>query len=303
MYEKVRSLAAQISAWAWPLKFIVGATISAFAGGGVLTFLLQNAAYSYALTYGFRPPVEGVPYVGAMVTFGSVSLLLIGATLSIFFIVMTREIMIRLIDRVDESMPHIPSALRPITLFRSLASWKAIVLIVALSAFITTIQIYANAFDPPKTEICAWPLLLCTPEEKNSIFILAMYFVTGVIILTMLWRPSLVWLGTALVVTLYYLWIGLSVLPADGYARLLRTTGFGGGLKVTLELSDSGSGGRYIIDTNLLIRSATHVIVYDEKRKYIDEYPLSNVWMISNMQGGLHELAFTLPPKANLLQR
>ena len=65
----------------WPVKLIAGAVVSAVTGGGLLTFLMENAAYWFALTYGFRPPVEGVPYVGAMVSIGSLIGLLIGVVL------------------------------------------------------------------------------------------------------------------------------------------------------------------------------------------------------------------------------
>jgi hypothetical protein len=302
MYSKIRSLISWISTLAWPAKLAIGAFVGAATAGGVLTFLLQNAAYGFALTYGFRPPVEGVPYVAAIVGVTSLVLPLAGAVLAVVITIiarMTPQIMEGM-DKVGGRNPQRPSV---VAAFRTITPREALVVIPILSTLIAGAwSLLPAPRSSPIPDVCSWPLLLCSNDVTASLPFGALLFICAVILLTVLWRPNLVFFGAAGIVLLYYGIVAVNVLPAEGYGRLLRLTDFGGGLGVVIELTDeSGNGSRQTVNANLLMRSASSIVVYDDKRETIDEYPLARVWKVSHKQGGLKRLAFRLPPTTSLL--
>lgn len=306
MTSKLRALWNSISTWGWPAKFLAGATISAFAGGGVLSFLLQNAAYSFALTYGFRPPVEGIPYLAPLVTFASIALLLLAAILALTITVMVKHLVIRLLEWSDSKEAGLSGTPTFLSAVRSLPPWKALPAIGAFSAITFTFHEFllpTGLFYP--LEICAWPLLLCLPDDGQGgqfVSIVLGSFVSTMIGL-MIWRPTLVWIGTFVIVALYYFWIAAAVLPADGYGRLLRMTGFGGGIQVTIHFDEKAGAASRPIEAYLLMRSSTHTFVYSPEESRIREYPLSSILQISHRQGGLHSLRSLLPPTTSLMHR
>ncbi|MFY1862145.1 hypothetical protein ACOTB5_29975 [Achromobacter xylosoxidans] len=63
--------------WSLPAKLLVTAIVG-LLGGGFLGYNAEYATYNYAIQYGFRTPIEGIPYLRAAVTFGSFFLLLSG---------------------------------------------------------------------------------------------------------------------------------------------------------------------------------------------------------------------------------
>ncbi len=298
----IQDILKTVSAWAWPAKFLFGAVVTSLAGGGVLTFLLQNAAYSFALTYGFRPPVEGVPYLAPMVTFASVALLILGALLSTVFIFGVRITGSEFFAWINRRNPALLEGWNPHASIQAARPLVAIPLIVAFSAAFTGIEMWLLPTSWKETDICAWPLLLCSPDGGVGTFSAMLSFGIGLIILTVIWRPPLVWVGTLLFVSTYYAWIGLSVLPADGYGRLLRTTGFGGGLPIRLDMSESdlASTSRTAF---LLMRTSTSLIVLDSETRSIDEYALERIVRIRHATGGLHTLPPEVPKQVNLMQR
>jgi len=64
--------------WSLPIKLAVGAIVG-LIGGGFLGYNAEYATYNYAIQYGVRAPIEGIPYLKAAVTFGSFFLLLTGS--------------------------------------------------------------------------------------------------------------------------------------------------------------------------------------------------------------------------------
>jgi hypothetical protein len=291
MFERLKRLATEVGTWSWPLKFLVGALVSVFAGTGILGFFLENAAYAYALAYGFRPPVEGIPYLRALIGFANVALLVIAAVISAFVMVAVKRL---LIDQVDKDLAG------PIRKFRALPTLKAIGFIAIGAAALMLVQMaVAWVNSPPPGTMCVWPLLVCAPKPGFSLPYLSYAFIAGFSILSMIWRPSLVWWGTAGLILGYFAWVGINVLPPDGYARLLRNTGFGGGIHVTVELTNRREPeAREQMAGNLLLRSTHTLILFDPARNEVIEYPMERVLRISHSAGGLHMLPTTLPKRA-----
>ncbi|MEJ6022037.1 hypothetical protein [Ramlibacter sp. PS4R-6] len=304
MLDRITALIDRLAAWSWPVKFAVGASVSAFAGGGVLAFLLQNAAYNFSLTFGFRPAVEGIPYLSALVTFSSVSLLVIAALVSLVVTVAGKYFLLNFIDWLEARTQRFqPQTWSPIPWLRGLRFWPAMAVLLPLNVLLVLTETAVLPRFAQLDATCAWPLLLCTHEEFRGPEWFAISFAVGFFILIMLWRPALVWLATLGLVAIYYAWIGANVLPADGYGRLLRMTGFGGGVKVTVEVIENENKPPRILESYLLLRSSTSVFLFDPTSKRIEEYQLGTVLRLAHTEGGLHELPYSLPRKANLMQR
>ncbi|WOB06871.1 hypothetical protein [Piscinibacter gummiphilus] len=301
MISRFTQLFRTVMAWGWPAKFLIGAAISAFAGGSVLGFLLQNAAYYFALAHGFRPPVEGIPYLVAMVTFGSISLMILAAMLAAASIVVMRDIGLKAIEWIDSFGRKVRPGRSIVERFRALSATAILLIALSFSAATAVADEWLRPMLAPY-QLCAWPILLCPSHDGLSLFLRLQSFAIGVIVVFMVWRPSLVWLGTALLVASQYVWIAASVLPIEGYARLLRLTGFGGGIHVSAEIQAEEAPPR-TIDGYLLMRSTSHIFLYLPNSEEIAEYPLAAVVQLRNRSGGLNALPFRLPREAQLRQK
>jgi hypothetical protein len=294
--EQAKKLGEALSAagaWSWPIKFILGAALSAVAGGGVLSFLVEHAMYAYAMSYGVRPPVEGVPYLAALVSFTSVAMLLLGAAMAVLIVVLVQQIQRRF-------APGEPLVRR----LEQLKGWKAAAFVLVAAAILTAIEIALSRYAAKSTGICVWPLFACRTERDGDAAWSLVTFAFALPLAVMIWRRSWVWWCTGAFVSIYYAWLGLMVLPPEGYARLLRNTGFGGGIAVTLDLKDSSrpTGSRQL-ETHLVLRSASHIVVYNPESGRISEYPMSDVQQVAYAHGGLSDLPTKLPPRAQALSR
>jgi len=300
--QKLESALHAINAWSWPAKFLLGAAVSAFAGGGFLGFAIQNAAYYYALHFGFRPPVEGVPYLTAMVTVGSISLMLLSALIAASVIWSVRKISTTSSAMLARKQGH-RAPLGLLTQIQSMKFVYALPLLLLISTGISFVEVQLLAAWGNHIQLCSWPLLLCSNQPRDSLPSLVGLLAINMIIGLMIWRPSMVWVGTLALVGSQYAAIASAALPPDGYARLLRMTGFGGGIEVSLELNSLDAGAPVLIDANLLMRSSAHVYLYSPDLGVIREYPLSSIRQIRYKHGGLDSLQFTLPPPARSTNR
>jgi len=280
---------------ALPAKFLISTFVASLAGGGIITFLIQNAAYNYALTYGFRPPFESIPYILPIVTFTSVFLLLFGFLLTAIVIASAKAITSGAI-RNDKSYDEFISDIR------SMRARYAIPTILILSIISAALKVYIlpSLFGVQK-QTCMWPLILCASDGGVGLDSAMISFCVSVIFLIIVWRPGFTVFGVFILVGSYYSWIGSAVLPAEGYARLLRTIGFGGGTLVSLEISTTESNTTKK-DSYLLIRTSDHIIVYEDDIKQIQEYPTSKISRITHNVGGLQKLPYLLPERSNYLQ-
>lgn len=87
-YDRFRSYLIRIMPFGLPLKLLFGSLLTILGGAGFLGYISDYATYWYAMQAGFRTPLEGVPYLKAAVTFGSIFLLLTGGFLFALSIIM-----------------------------------------------------------------------------------------------------------------------------------------------------------------------------------------------------------------------
>lgn len=70
-YEKVKNKIDQSIGY----KLLISSFLGAVGGAGFMGFISEYATYIYALNYGIRLPVEGVPYLKIAITTSSFMLL------------------------------------------------------------------------------------------------------------------------------------------------------------------------------------------------------------------------------------
>jgi len=289
LVDRLRTSARSLADWSWPAKFLVGAAVAALAGGGVLSFMLETATHTFALSYGFRPPVEGLPYLRTLVTLGSVILLLCAALFATLFIGAVGGIV-----RVASGGKH------PL---HAIATWKAVLFSLTVCAAASLLVWYGTT-ERWHGIYCMWPLVSCDRDSREvwQAFVASMF--VNVPLMLVIFRPHWAWM-LALAWTLwYYAGLALSILPPDGYARLLRATGFGGGTPAHISFlaGDTGCASQSFTGF-LLLRTTDTFVLYDPPNARISEVPARCVLTISYSAGGLSSLPFQLPPKNQILTR
>ena len=300
LQARLNSLALFVSNWGWPAKFLLGAAVSSFAGGSLLGFLLQYAAYYFALSYGLRPPVEGVPYLVAMVTFGSIFLLL-GAGIMAFSVAVLRHHFLPSFEWLAQKLtPFGETNLAQD--FRSTSPLVVVAIVLSISALTIWVALHTSPSLSMTQELCAWPIMLCLSQSDLGFVPLTFYGIM-IIFALMIWRPSLVWLGALSSAALLYISIAANILPPDGYARLLRMTGFGGGIQVEVELQPTDSSPKTTARANLLMRSNTTLFLYFPTEGLIREYPITGIRGLQHREGGLHALPVSLPALTKVMWR
>lgn len=272
--------------WVWPAKFLIGAALSIVAGGGVLSFLLENATHLYALTYGFRPPVEGLPYLRTLVASANAIMLMLAAVIALMFIGVLGSIARRMTDLTALSWRW--------ALFWSLVG----------TLLLSTLMYFSGRSGGPLGPYCGWPLLYCEPEPGLSIAYVAFSLAIGFPALLTMFKPAIAWMSAAAAIAAYYVWIGSNILPPDEYARLLRATGFGGGMSIEIEAHATDTGcPSLMLAGQLLLRTTEHLIVYSPAANRVDEYPMRCMARISYGGGGMSSLSYKLPPPNPPIER
>lgn len=280
--------------WVWPVKFLVGAVLSVIAGGGVLSFLLENATHLYALTYGFRPPVEGLPYLRTLVSSGSAILLLLAASIAALLMGIfggMARMMARHGDKVAIDLTKVKL-------------WIAILISLSGWLLLSTLLYFGEKTRGSLGQYCGWPLLHCDPKPNFSLGYLAYSLAILFPMFFMMFRPAFAWVATTGAIAAYYVWVSSNILPPDEYARLLRSTGFGGGMSVAVETRQSDAGCASLTLTGyLLLRTTENLIVYESPSERIHEVPVRCVGKISYGTGGMSSLDYKLPRVNPLIER
>jgi hypothetical protein len=289
------SALASVASWAWPIKFFVGAVLSVIAGGGVLTVLLENATHIYALAYGFRPPVEGLPYLRTLVSSGSAVLLILAATFA--------ALILGFLGGMARKMakPNGDSTIN----FSTFKLWKSILLALLLALLVAGLVLLGARNRGPEGPFCSWPLIPCDDiQPALSLGYLAFSLGIAFPMMFMLFRPNFAWVATSGAIAAYYVWVGSNILPPEGYARLLRSTGFGGGIHVAVVVGASDSScDPKTFAANLLLRTNDTVILFEPGAARIHEFPVRCVAQMSYGSGGLSSLEYKLPPRNQLIER
>lgn len=300
--SRFQNLVARLRAfipWSLPLKLVLSAVLGVLGGAGLLGYLSEYATYNYAIYYGIRPPLEGIPYLRPAVAFGSLFLLSSGAlvffgitmalrSIAWYFDVLPKlsALPLRFLGRdAKRSELHIG---RWLTQLRSRPLWQ----LVAASLTFATLGVMA---------LLALDHYRGTPKSnaelpKAIVFVLVYLFAVGMAVL----RPSSAWWTAILVTVAYFATCVYLLFSPQKYSDFLRILGYGGGLTVRIEVANSHTDSAIERSPQqLMLRTNEAFILYDRKTSTFSEIPKEEVRRIVHDPGGMGNLPFALPEKVN----
>lgn len=296
--ERLQHLVEKYGGLALPARMAIGAMVSLVAGTG-LGFFAEYAAYSWAIYYGIRPPLEGIPYLKLAVTTLTVTILLGGAL--VFGLV---QAACGYVIGSFESYVEKVSTVEKITarFFPSLAGQNVVTIAVARvrevrssiavpgAAVVALLSITPALFVTTKQEMSALPLGRWLEFAALSLLI---FFA-----LILAWRPAArAWIAIAAV--LFFVVSGpLALFNVHVYGELLRSLGYGGGLSVAVavveEKSDLNTKTRIV--GSLLLRTTSALLIYQPAEGRVREIPLSQVIYVDHSAVPIRDRRLALPP-------
>lgn len=281
--------------WTVPLKLIFGAILGALGSAGLLGYLSELATYSYSIHYGIRPPVEGIPYLRAAVTYGSFFLLTSAALIFGSSVALIKSFIEYLDNTIQKARgvisliaepPKVPLS-QDITNILSKRPTKQILFmsIAVAVAFAAVGYISATAinFVDQKAQI------------SPTMFALTMGSYGLITALAISRKGAIWWIATAATIAYFTAWLIVLFSPTK-YSQFLRMVGYGGGIQVVIELRDPDHTSSFSRRScYLMIRSTDAIIVYSDSDRRIIEIPRDQVRSISHDSDGLPYLPYKLP--------
>ena len=281
------------------IETLLGGLLGALGGAGFLGFLSEYATYNYAIHYGFRPPLEGIPYLKATVTLGSFLLLITGAVVFLLSLLIVRLVVwslefwlswsFRLTKRLMKARNSPLDRYR--TVFERLShrpAWQVLLvaLIVAAVTGVFTYFEFRLLFEyGPRQNTKLMPVTI----------VLAAAAYTFILTLAMTYRKAIWWLGGIATFGYFVAWLWMLFSPS-WYANFLRTVGYGGGLPIAVELRDpQHAGNSDPIKCFLLLRTTEALLILPVTGQEVVEIPRDQVRMIRHDGGGLRLLPYRLP--------
>lgn len=286
LWNKIRESLQRALGQSIQVRILLSVTVAILVGSGALGVISEFATYSYAIAYGFRPPVEGIPYLQATVMLLSI-IILVGGMAGVAIVYSLAKMMVIPFEApkyVFSKIRRLPTEMSVVDVLERMRE-RPTKHVVGMSAFSSTLAggLFTVAFWVGG-EINAWwqSVALFLGVTGGAFFMYIMAF-----------RPRYVKYfagGGALV-------IGVAVLVlmfhAETYGTFLRLSGFGGGKQVTVYHHDvARDDPAERIEGGLLLRTSTFVILYKPREKEIVEVPMSR---LRKIEYGLGAQAI-LPP-------
>ncbi|WP_440467399.1 hypothetical protein ACKI1H_00880 [Pseudomonas sp. YH-1] len=290
-----------VATWSFPAKILLTALIGGLGGSSFVGFLSEYATYVYCVSYGIRPPAEGIPYLKASVTAASIFLLTSGSTIFIAVLLAIKYIMGNLTviesifsrlksDKDDTLLDKIRNELASPSrqAIRNL-NWKQF-LFILVPVFILLGWFLAFSILT-KTDVITDPTFFQRHSAHTISILLSSFFLIPAIVI---WRPaSLWWVAAIASITNVFFWITLLFTPKY-HAELLQAIGYGGGLPITIELKEKSSA-PINGQVNLLLRTGSSIIILEPKSSLITEISIDQIAKIQHGTGGLYRMETKLP--------
>lgn len=291
--SKILALAATLSSLAMPLRLAIGAIVTLLAGAGV-GFFAEYAAYRWALYYGIRPPMEGIPYLKVAVTAMTASVLLGGAI--VFTVVQSAcSGLIRYLDGILGGVNLISKLLARFghehTEVNSLHS-----LIVQLREVRPSIAILGSAvlaFLIAVIEAALRLRLLNFNDTFESVLVGVGLFA----FMMLAWKPTLKLWFSLFAVAASVIIGPLLLFNTDIYGQLLRTLGYGGGAPIIVVVQEETTSisTKTNVSGSLMLRTTSSLILYQQDERRFREIPLSQVLFIDSQADTREPPKFVLP--------
>ncbi len=292
-----RTLFNKYISLAFPIRLVITSLASAFVGSSVLGFLAEYASYTYALHYGIRPPVEGIPYLRASVTALAFSVVLLGISAFAVCYWFLGSLAIRIERYVD--MVRTTGKLvrisglddaavdKTIQMFRARPLKTILKGMIVLSALAVLVSVAVTAMQGHDDDA-----ILATAAE------VVVYAAFCTLLVVLNWRPSLVpHLATCLAAVMVIV-APLLLFQPSRYAWLLRHMGYGGGIPVQVNVGDIDGSTAEGISGSLLLRTTEAVILLDSSRTQIIDVPIAKLRRLSHDSDALRSDTYVLPQPA-----
>lgn len=283
MLESIRSAGGLLSrtvGFALPIRLLLGAILGALGGSTFLGVISEFAGYSYAIHYGVRPPLEGIPYLRASVTLLTITVFFAGAIvfLIVYFLGHAWTRLFSLLDKI-------PGQASGATV-QNIRNWPLkhrVIHILTLSVPLT-LTLTSIAFWHPGFAL-----------EGSPYTWGASVLITFIVLYTVLYSPNTIrWI--ALISTVLVFVVAPAFLfHAHRYGSLLRFIGYGGGLHVKIIYIEPQPEVLREIKGALVLRTSEAIIVYDPEQRVYREIPIQTVRSISHRAASLTERSYALP--------
>lgn len=256
----------------FPWRILLSAMMVFLSGPALIGFLSEYATYWYAINKGVRPPVEGIPYLSATVTFASLSIVL---TASIAFY-LSRAIVRYFIGNVVasfEGYTKLPSMilklLKRLFSFESESLNRTIDHVGGITDKIRSVSpkgiiILSMVIALSVFGISYWRLSVAQDgkvlEGATAISIYAIALILS------LWRQFIMKLIAFLSVVLFYVFSVSLLFNQTYYSEFLKLTGFGGGQVISINLKDQSTP----VEMELILRSKDWFIGFSENGENLE---------------------------------
>lgn len=246
------------------------------SGSGFFALLSDFATYNFALWYGFRIPVEGVPYLKMTVAllglFTAVSVLLlyfsIYALLNIlWFMMRTSNQISAWLDKFT-NLKDSDSAARIERVMRELSNIAIIIisLSIAVAYYLIVTAVFYISDD------CGDNGINCFNHGPTSFIYVLIVFLSLVMA-----RPQWIKLIAGIAsISVIFIILVYAFSPSK-YAEFLRFAGFGGGKPISVYMLGVDSKSETKVEGGLLIRSNDYLTVYSERTQSSLEIPMALV--------------------------
>lgn len=312
MWDRLKRIWKLYSDLSIPARLAIGGVVSAVGGAGVVGFLSEYAAYTYAIYYGVRPPLEGVPFLRVAVT--AMTFLVYSCSALIFLLLL---LLARLLLWYSYN------------LLRQFLQWSLFLrrYFESLGKLIPVSRKVAKLFVLPEPEelvdrylrpqkprvIAVWTIvafllvgtLVFTDQigATGQIWISLLYgVVTGILVgtaLVLLWRPALISAVASMGTLLFFVVAPFSLFHAPSYGSVLRMIGYGGGIPVSVGiLAESGEIVRGA--TGFLVLRTNEALMLYEPPNGVIEIPYGKIGSIDySMDDIKRPIHWNLPGSAD----
>lgn len=288
---------SDILPWTIPLKLMFAALLGVLGGAGLLGVLSEYATYSYAIYFGFRPPLEGIPYLKATVALGSFVVLLTGALVFALSIVVVKTFLwafewaiaavfgaLVRIPRFQVS-PRPPGFAHVIARFRARPLWQVLLLAAAVSVLTAPITYFEADF------LNQFHGKSISPVRFSTAMTIAAFLLTTALAN----ERAIWWLAGAATFGYFIGWLVILFSPHQ-YSGFLRLVGYGGGIPVVVELrEDSGRVSSPPQSYFLMLRTTEALLLLNDGKDSFVEIPRDQLKRVMHGQGGLRSLPYQLP--------
>ena len=256
----------------FPWRILLSAMMVFLSGPALIGFLSEYATYWYAINKGVRPPVEGIPYLSATVTFASLSIVLaasiafyLSRVIVRYFIgnavvsfegytklpSMTLKLLKRLFSFESESLNKTINQVGGITDKIRNVSPKGIIILLIVIALSVFGAIY-------------WRLSVVQDAKALEVAIASSIY--SIALTLSLWRQFVMKLITFLSVLFFYVFSVSLLFNHTYYSEFLKLTGFGGGQVVFINLKDQSTP----VEMELILRSKDWFIGFSENGENLE---------------------------------